>query len=513
VIDRARLPSIVAALLLAALAGADDRGRTRMLPGAASGREVWVALPDRESPGRTSLMHLSSDRDPPTIRVAAAVPGEIESVAAWGSEAWMVLRPRAGDPSRREVVTLESARNPASGLDYSWPREGPMLLPSLPGSGSLLAFAADSGGAWALLEQPRGAGHGMPPAAAARSLLRLPRGGRWKAVEIPGELGEPFAFAAVGTPAEELLLLFTDPADPASTRAIPLDSPSDGAAKWRRWPVAPASIVAAIGVDGETLLAIGSERGRVELLYPRRQASLRLAELPAAAGPFLLAGTSHGPWLLEWSEQGPQARRIDPISGEISPPQFALPPRIGFGAWLHLPLLGMLAVAAAIALVLFRPLQDADRWPLPPTWQPLPPLPRAFALAVDLLPGTLAAMAWFKVGPADLAMLPAWSLDAERALPSAAAIGASILWCTAWEAFGGATPGKRLVGARVRAADGGPPTLRATLLRNLFKGMVLYAPVLAAFTLLDPHGRGIGEVVSRTAVARRLRSEPGDEGG
>lgn len=508
------MPLLSAALLLASLAGADDRGGAPVLPGAGSGREIWVAIPDPESPGRARLMHLSSDRDPPTIRIAAPLPGEVEAVAAWGSEAWVVLKPRPGDPSRREVVALESARNPASGLDYSWPREGPTLLPSLPGNARLLAFAADSGGAWALLERASGGAERSPQASAARSLLRLPRGGRWRAVELPGERpGEPFAFAAAGTPAEELLLLFTDPGDPASTRAIPLDSPSDGGAKWRRWPVPPASIVAAIGVEGETLLAIGGERGRVDLLYPRRQASLRLAAIPAPAGPFLLAGTSHGPWLLEWSEQGPQARRIDPISGEVSPPQLALPPRIGFGAWLHLPLLGMLAVAAAIALVLFRPLQDAERWTLPPTWQPLPPLPRAFALAIDLLPGTLAAMAWFKVGPTDLAMLPAWSLDAERALPSAAAIGASILWCTAWEAIGGATPGKRLVGARVRAADGGPPTLRATLLRNLFKGMVLYAPVLAAFTLLDPHGRGIGEVVSRTAVARRPRGEPGSGGG
>ncbi len=502
-------PPIAASMLLPMLlpmlppmeasALAAERAAFDAVPGAAAGREIWLAVPDPEKARRTQVLHLASDRDPPTVRVATVLDGEVEAIAAADRRAWVVLAPRAGTTPRREVVTLETARNPASGLDYSWPREGPVLLPSLPGRGRLLDFAADLRGPWALLTAPPARGGD----ADARTLLRLERGGRWQEVPPPEGGGVPFAFAAAEHPGGGLLLLGEDPADPSITIATPIGGSDGEAPPTRRWAVPPAQIAAAAAADGATLLAIRPEMGRFELIYPRPQASLRLAELPPPSGPFLLAGTANGPRLLEAGRDGVRIRRIDPISGEASEWQTPSPPSLGMGTWLHLPLLGMLAVTAVLALVLFRPLKDPDLWTLPPPWRPLPPLPRVAALAIDALPGTLLAMAWFGVGPADLALLPAWSLDAERAIPSAAAIGLTVLWCTAWEALGGGTPGKRLVGATVRGGDGEPPTLRATLLRNLLKGVLLYAPVLAIFTLLDANGRGIGEVLSRTAVVRR----------
>ena len=77
--------------------------------------------------------------------------GQVEAIAAFEDQVWIVLAPRAGTKPRREVVTLSTARNPASGLDYSWPREGPTLLPSLPGDTRLADFAADAAGPIALL--------------------------------------------------------------------------------------------------------------------------------------------------------------------------------------------------------------------------------------------------------------------------------------------------------------------------------------------------------------------------
>lgn len=498
---RTPLLSWVPLLLLLPAAGAfaAERPPFEELPGAAAGREIWVAVPDPAKARRTQVLHLASDRDPPTVRVATVLDGEVEAIAAFDRKVWVVLAPRAGTAPRREVVAFETARNPASGLDYSWPREGPVLLPSLPGRGRLLAVAADARGPWALLATPPVRGD----EAGDRALLRLERGGRWREVPLPEGGGVPFAFAATSPPEGGLLLLGEDPADASRTIATAIGLGEGEPRSSRHWPVPPTQIAAVAEAEGETLLAIRPELGRFELIYPRPQAALRLAELPPPSGRYLVVGTANGPRMLEESGDGLRIRRIDPISGEVSAWLEPAPPSLGMGTWLHLPLLGMLAVTAVLALVLFRPLKDPDRWTLPPPWRPLPPLPRVAALAIDALPGTLLAMLWFGVGPADLALLPAWSLDAERAIPSAAAIGLTVLWCTAWEAVGGATPGKRLVGATVRGGDGEPPTLRATLLRNLLKGVLLYAPVLAIFTLLDAHGRGIGEVLSRTAVVQR----------
>ena len=120
----------------------------------------------------------------------------------------------------------------------------------------------------------------------------------------------------------------------------------------------------------------------------------------------------------------------------------------------------------------------------------------------------MVTVAWLGVDPRDLVVLPAWTLEGEAALPSAVAIGGTILWCTTWELLLGATPGKLLVGGRVIDATGRRPSVVRTLARNLFKAVMLYAPILAIFALLSPSGQGIGEVVSRTFVAMRPPPAP-----
>jgi hypothetical protein len=52
----------------------------------------------------------------------------------------------------------------------------------------------------------------------------------------------------------------------------------------------------------------------------------------------------------------------------------------------------------------------------------------------------------------------------------------------------------------VAAVEGGRPGFWRIVVRNLFKGVLLYAPVLAIFTALSPFGQGIGETLSRTLV-------------
>jgi len=501
------------ALVAAASAIADDLDPPGFEPlvGAAAGRNLWFALPDPEQPRRSRVMHHATDRDPPTVRVAAVLDGAIEAMAAWEDRVWVVLAPRAGRSPRREVVTLETARNPASGLDYSWPREGPTLLPSIPGTARLLAAGADANGPVVLLaaDEVRSAREATrSDGSRAPQLLRLARGGRWEEVawpEGPAVPQAPLRLADGRGSGRGVWLVGADPEDRQGTLVVAVgrEAAGDGLGRLERWPIAPRRILAASVVLGQPVLLLRPEFGRLEVVYPRDGGVLRLADLPPPAGRWLLAGTSEGLRLVEAVGETPRILRIDPLDGRLSEPEPLGPPRFASRSWLHLPLLGMLAVAAVLALVLFKPLQEPPEWTLPAPWRPTPPLPRLGALLIDALPGTLVAMAWFGVGPLDLALLPAWSLEAERAVPSAVAVGLTALWCTLWETLFRTTPGKRAIGASVWGLDGRPATRRAVLLRNLFKSVVLFAPVLAIFMVVNPRGRGVGEVVSHTVVAWR----------
>lgn len=478
------------------------------MPGASSGRSLWFAMEDPEDPRRSRVMHVSTDREPATVRVAAVLEGEVEAIAAWDDQAWIVLAPRSDDRPRREVVTLQTARNPASGLDYSWPREGPRLLPSLPGEGRLLAFAADAEGPVALIWPDRlrsqRVRRGGDSEDGAASLLRLEREASW--VQLPARPGEGLEEWLVvdGTSSPTLAGLSPDPADRGVTVVRSVEEPATS----RRWEVAFKSIVAACSIEGVVVLALRRQFGSIHVVYPREAAVLDLAVLDAPRGPWLLGATMDGLRLVEQDGDRLTIRAIDRIEGTVSPPAVLGPPKFGRGGWLHLPVLGLLVVTAVLALVLFRPLGEEDGPTLPEGWAPLPASWRLLALAIDAIPALVVTVAWLGVDPRDLVVLPAWTLEGEAALPSAVAIGGTILWCTTWELLLGATPGKLLVGGRVIDATGRRPSVVRTLARNLFKAVMLYAPILAIFALLSPSGQGIGEVVSRTFVAMRPPPAP-----
>lgn len=484
------------------------------LPGAASGPNIWFATSDPERERRSVIHHHATDREAPLVRVAAALDGGVEAMAAFGDRVWIVLSPRAGTDPRREVVTLETARNPVSELDYSWPREGPMLLPSLPGRGRLMGFAADASGPVALLwpESLRSERVRRGDATdAVPEVHRLDRNGRWirESVSVPKGTAPWSRLLDLGG---GRLGLLAGGIDGRTCRVAPLAAAvseerasRDGAEEAsdlvpERWDLPESEIVATTIAAGRPLVVLRTEFARIDLVYPRPDARLELALLATPRGPWRVDGTADGIRVLEQFDEEFRIRSVDPIDGRVGPDRTLEAPSFGAGAWLHLPLLGMLTVTAILALVLFKPIAEQVPPTVPENAAPLAWWPRLAALAVDLLPGVLLAMAWFGTTPAEFALLPAWSLDLEAAMPSSAAIGVTVVWCLAWEIPLGRTPGKMLVGGRIAAVEGGRPGPWRTVVRNLFKGVLLYAPVLAIFTMLSPFGQGIGETLSRTLV-------------
>jgi len=81
-------------------------------------------------------------------------------------------------------------------------------------------------------------------------------------------------------------------------------------------------------------------------------------------------------------------------------------------------------------------------------------------------------------------------------------------WDLAWETLGGGrTPGKRLAGIRVVRADGGPPGLADSLVRNALRAVELplgYAPGILAVAL-SPRRQRLGDIVAGTLVVRQGR--------
>jgi uncharacterized RDD family membrane protein YckC len=90
--------------------------------------------------------------------------------------------------------------------------------------------------------------------------------------------------------------------------------------------------------------------------------------------------------------------------------------------------------------------------------------------------------------------------DLTSAMPYVMMAALTVVHSTVSELIWRRTIGKTLVGARVTALDGSRPSASAILVRNAFKALVLLIPVLAVFSLLNPHLQGLGDSMARTVV-------------
>jgi uncharacterized RDD family membrane protein YckC len=109
--------------------------------------------------------------------------------------------------------------------------------------------------------------------------------------------------------------------------------------------------------------------------------------------------------------------------------------------------------------------------------------------------------------------LPIWNVEFALSAPGLVVIVVTLLHSCLAELVFGRSLGKWLFGGCVLASDGTAPRATAVLLRTFFKGVVLFAPILAVFCLLSPARQGIPESVSRTVVAdtRLPRKMPNSE--
>ena len=171
----------------------------------------------------------------------------------------------------------------------------------------------------------------------------------------------------------------------------------------------------------------------------------------------------------------------------------------------------MMVVAALLAIIFLQPTEPPDL-PLLMGVRPLSIGRRLLAFCVDLMPG-IALVLILGIEAPRTDVLPIWNVEFALSIPGLVVIVSTLLHSCLSELWFGRSLGKRLFGGCVLASDGSAPRASALLLRTFFKGVVLFAPILAVFCLLSPARQGIPESVSRTVVAdtRLTRKMPNSE--
>jgi hypothetical protein len=456
------------------------------LPVASDGRNVWVVT-DRMTSDKgveRTILHHAADMNGPYARTVVTMDRSPLAMSADKGKLWMVLPALDVTRQRREVYSVTASMIELTGA-YQYLPEGRLhLWDSLPDGGAF-AGIANNGLTLMALRTPgapeRLSGNGWERVADAPEGLALVQWGRNPAVVLtrePMQVSVPNA-AGVWTVATVQL------PPGASARAV------TGSSR--------PTIVATLA-DGTPLLA-----------YVEGAVTAPIVTLPRVEGPWAVAGLGNGFVLLEAAKDGSVAMRtIDGLNGKISEPTILTAPPSQTGEWIHLPLLAMLAIALVLTVVLFRHVGPQSRMAEPYGFQALPAGRRIAALLIDLIPGVVLVLA-LGYEPAALLRLPMMSATGAAAVPGVTLILVTLGVCVLTELVTGTSAGKWIVGGRVARMNppGAKPAVWQVLTRNVFKGMVLLVPIVGLLVLWGRGGRGVGEVLSATAVIeRRPRTAP-----
>ena len=484
------------------------------LVGASSDDHLWFVAPSSGANDALMLYHHAIEMDGAHYSRGQPLQERPEVMAAWANRLWLIFAPKISDDQPdRETFTVEVQRHPAIGVYSFDPADRLSVVASLDGLGNLVGFVGTPQGPVALRVPTQRAGAGVQAgedSIAAEPVLAEPvleqlRGARWERLELPEDLpiGGRYRLA-VGSAPGNLLLLVASPGD--HSRTVLHQRHAQGAWTPVEVPVDLRSVAAVTRCEAQVALVLqGARPGRVEIAYLRPGSLVSLGEFAAPSGRWGLFGLRDGMRLVEQSTQGGlRLRRIDPITGKLSPSeamtsQGLLPLRT-----LHMPLLFAVAITVLLLVLIFKPASQAAAPTLPATMAVLGLTPRMLALAIDLALGGVATILLLGCTPAALLRLPMSTPDIADAAPSLWLIGSTMMHCTLGEIAAGRSVGKALLGARVVAAHGVRPALGSILVRNAFKIIVLLIPVLAVFGLLNHHLQGLGDLMARTLVVHTV---------
>lgn len=478
------------------------------------------------------LMHHAVVEPAPTERLVIRLPSQPEALAAEGADVVVVMRPEGG--RKRMILSMTAVQNPTVGHWYTEPRSGPRILPALEPTGELRAVALAGGVLHALVRLPR-----ESPEAPERlwlGALAGGGGGSWEGRPLPPcDPAEPIRLSSV----EGVLhaVGFRDGAMQVSQFAEGAWSPVE--LRGTVEGASPRSLIGLLDIEGREVLVSRTEpeaegaASQVRLSFVRRGTIVPWASFPEPAGSWSVAGFGSEAAILTFDDA--LRGRVQRISPAESAPREAValaPPGFAARRWVHLPILGMLAIGLSLAALIFGTGGYAERQRVAvvrrvgsgraddgvsETGDPdFPGTPvfglamrprgaglaeRGTAFAIDLLPGLLAAWVVFGGNPIDLVQVPLFITDLSKAQPALLAFALGWAFAASGDVLFGRSVGKRLLGLSiVDARSGGQASFGQRLVRAALSAIVVAAPIVMLLATMHPAGDGPAEMLSATAV-------------
>ncbi|MEC7352157.1 MAG: RDD family protein, partial [Planctomycetota bacterium] len=486
---------------------------------ASGGGNVWVVTRDPIVVGRWRLLHHHTGMEGQHARISRALQSRPIAIAARDDEV-LVAMPSSPVPGKEiDLLSLTVQQDPTMGNFYELPLDSWKVLANIPSDRPFKGLALGPAGPQVLLGPPETDSGGKRTVEATEGESAPPT----------ARLLEQRAFTWHERPLPEVLLRASDLRllpSVGTTEVTILARGDSGTARLHQcsedvWSTFDLGIDFA-DVDRVCQTATrlgfaarGSKASRLELGVLRGEDLLDVASVDRPARAWGLGAVEEDLLVIvTWDPQDEAGRgavlvsRVDAVNGTVESPVAWTRLPLDVSDWLQLPLIGMLMVVALLAIVLFRPTED-PRLPLQNGVVPMPMGRRLLALLLDLSPGFVLAALLFKAPFSGASPLSIWTSEVALSAPGSLVIGVTLLHEAVSELIWGRSLGKLVFGGVVRSSTGARPTSGAILLRALFKGVVLYAPVLGVFAFISPARQGIPETVSRTVVADRLaRSNP-----
>jgi uncharacterized RDD family membrane protein YckC len=453
---------------------------------------LWILLPDDAG---WQLAHASQRGNDPEYRVVRHFESKPLTLQAIDQTLWLVFSGGSSEAPRLEFYHLHAENQPALDLHVMEPREGLNTLPSVRDVSQLHCFVGTTTGPVLL---------GTSSADPDHLIGRWLRQGRWEPLVLPESLDVAEPIFAVET--NRGLLLVQPVGATVFTWLLDREQHWDGSVLSDM-----PSLEGLVSVDGQPLVVLEGVGSTIEFEYLQSEERWPLAIRPRPDAPWGVLGQRGAVMLLSVQEQIITAEALDSMSGAtVHIEAFEPASVLTSGLWSVAIALG-LASTVILVIVLARG-GDISSMVVPSGWSVFPPMLRLCTLLIDLIPG---GCVYFLLASGELRHLvrvPLMSLDTADLAPYLILVAVTVIWCAAFEFTLGWTPGKRLFGACVRTTLGGRPGMRAIVVRNVMKGLVLLVPPLVVLAMLHPNQQGIGDLMARTIVVRPV-SESAVDGG
>ena len=508
---------------------------------ASDGEHAWMVVPeavDKKTSGDSTaacrLLHYTNESGPDHARVVTAFADWPVAIASSGPRIWMVFGPRDANMVDYDLFGIQLSQIPQTGY-WQVLKQGYMqVFPSLSGADRLASVAVIGNDLLAaVLPNPKakrgirrtvtddsGADEEGIEQVATSTRLLLMESVSWRELNPPegfSEANDVLLGVAAGGGGSRLAIAW--PAEAAGATRIAI-----GAVEKYSQATSPDWNVASIGIpfrelhsicsiEGGTLISYGDETA--SLAYLREDGSLvGLASVDVGDQPWSVTSMFDGPRLFERRADQYVVRSIQPVASGAVGEETVVAEKVGAVGWNEIPVVGMLFVFGVLmCVIVLRPFIDSAISDPSPDLSPSPLFRRVAALIIDMVPGAVIVVLVFDVSLREFlqGFVSLGAMDQQNGEYAMLVLLITGVYGIFSEVLFGISMGKIIVGNKISSLDGKSASRLQRGLRAAVKTVILIMPPLALLVLLDPLGRGLPELVSRTVVESKAGSPSAED--